>query len=216
MALGTGIALLPETRVRLRGGEGARRAPRRDDAVLLMLLLLPARCPRAARRDPAAGGAAAADAAREEICGSEIICMCGTCGRKRIGECTCARAAQMRAEVAQLLAQGKTATQVYAVLHRASTAARNRWRRRSTGLQPPGVAVPVPDRRIRRADASASWRCAGRAATHEARRPTPAPAAGRDPALEQGWTMSSATSIETRMTRKTGITRISPIRRFHG
>jgi cytochrome c-type biogenesis protein CcmF len=38
----------------------------------------------------------------------EIICMCGTCGRKRIGECTCPDAAGMRAEVAELVAAGKT------------------------------------------------------------------------------------------------------------
>jgi cytochrome c-type biogenesis protein CcmF len=44
---------------------------------------------------------------------SEIICMCGTCGRKRIGECTCGMAAQMRAEVAKLVAEGRTREQVY-------------------------------------------------------------------------------------------------------
>jgi cytochrome c-type biogenesis protein CcmF len=38
----------------------------------------------------------------------ELICMCGTCGRKRIGECTCPVAADMRAEVAKLAAAGKT------------------------------------------------------------------------------------------------------------
>jgi cytochrome c-type biogenesis protein CcmH len=38
----------------------------------------------------------------------ELICMCGTCGRKRIGECTCPVAADMRAEVARLAAAGKT------------------------------------------------------------------------------------------------------------
>ena len=38
----------------------------------------------------------------------ELICMCGTCGRKRIGECTCPDAAAMRAEVASLVAAGKT------------------------------------------------------------------------------------------------------------
>ena len=44
---------------------------------------------------------------------SEIICMCGTCGRKRIGECTCGMAADMRAEVAKLVADGKTREQIY-------------------------------------------------------------------------------------------------------
>jgi cytochrome c-type biogenesis protein CcmF len=43
----------------------------------------------------------------------EIICMCGTCGRKRLAECTCGMAAQMRGELAGLLEQGKTREQVY-------------------------------------------------------------------------------------------------------
>ena len=36
-----------------------------------------------------------------------IICMCGTCGRKRIGECTCQVAADMRAELAAEIGKGK-------------------------------------------------------------------------------------------------------------
>jgi cytochrome c-type biogenesis protein CcmH/NrfF len=39
--------------------------------------------------------------------------MCGTCGRKRIGECTCGKAAEMREEVAGLVAAGKTREQIY-------------------------------------------------------------------------------------------------------
>jgi cytochrome c-type biogenesis protein CcmF len=35
-----------------------------------------------------------------------LICMCGTCGRKRIGECTCPDAEAMRAEVSRLVQQG--------------------------------------------------------------------------------------------------------------
>jgi cytochrome c-type biogenesis protein CcmH/NrfF len=44
----------------------------------------------------------------------EIICMCGTCGRRRIGECTCPLAAEMREEVAKLVAQGKSREDIYA------------------------------------------------------------------------------------------------------
>jgi cytochrome c-type biogenesis protein CcmF len=39
---------------------------------------------------------------------TEIVCMCGTCGRKRIGECTCSEAGKMREEVAALVAAGQT------------------------------------------------------------------------------------------------------------
>jgi cytochrome c-type biogenesis protein CcmH len=43
-----------------------------------------------------------------------IICMCGTCGRRRIGDCTCGLAEQMRDEVSALVKQGMTRD---AVLH---------------------------------------------------------------------------------------------------
>jgi cytochrome c-type biogenesis protein CcmH/NrfF len=34
--------------------------------------------------------------------------MCGTCGRKRVGECTCLKASEMREEIAKLTSEGKT------------------------------------------------------------------------------------------------------------
>jgi len=37
-----------------------------------------------------------------------LVCMCGTCGRQRIGDCTCAVAADMRAELSRLVEQGRT------------------------------------------------------------------------------------------------------------
>jgi cytochrome c-type biogenesis protein CcmF len=45
---------------------------------------------------------------------SELVCMCGTCGRKRIGECTCSIAAQMREEVARLAGEGKSQDEIMA------------------------------------------------------------------------------------------------------
>src|SRR5581483_10913933 len=44
----------------------------------------------------------------------EIICMCGTCGRRRVGECTCSMAAEMREEISKLVAAGKSRDEVYA------------------------------------------------------------------------------------------------------
>jgi cytochrome c-type biogenesis protein CcmF len=43
---------------------------------------------------------------------SHLICMCGTCGRQRIGECTCSRAAEMRAMLSKLVAEGKNRDQI--------------------------------------------------------------------------------------------------------
>ncbi|HKY22607.1 MAG TPA: cytochrome c-type biogenesis CcmF C-terminal domain-containing protein [Vicinamibacterales bacterium] len=37
----------------------------------------------------------------------DIICMCGTCGRKNLAECTCSKAADMRAEITGLVKEGK-------------------------------------------------------------------------------------------------------------
>ncbi len=45
---------------------------------------------------------------------NELICMCGTCGRKRITECLCDTAADERALVAKLIAQGMTHDQIIA------------------------------------------------------------------------------------------------------
>jgi cytochrome c-type biogenesis protein CcmH/NrfF len=42
----------------------------------------------------------------------EIVCMCGTCGRKNLAECTCAKAAEMRDELSGLVKQGKTREEV--------------------------------------------------------------------------------------------------------
>ena len=41
-----------------------------------------------------------------------IICMCGTCGRKRLDSHCCAKSEEMSQEVSQLLAQGKTRDEV--------------------------------------------------------------------------------------------------------
>ena len=39
--------------------------------------------------------------------------MCGTCGRKRIGDFCCSHAAKMRGEVSRLLDAGKTRDEIY-------------------------------------------------------------------------------------------------------
>lgn len=43
---------------------------------------------------------------------NSIICMCGTCGRKKVGECTCETAAAMRDEIARLTAAGRTRDEI--------------------------------------------------------------------------------------------------------
>ncbi len=113
MILGTGICLLPERTFAF----ATSRVPQGAVTTSLIFLMV------------FAGGMARLHAQHVELpqtvvvvprspternLQSEIVCMCGTCGRKRIGECTCSLAAQMREEVARLVGEGKTQDQVLA------------------------------------------------------------------------------------------------------
>jgi cytochrome c-type biogenesis protein CcmF len=111
LAFGTGIALLPESAfafaaARLPAGAAT------TTSLLLIFLLLPAMARAQHVEDPQSVPTVPRTELEREL-QHEIICMCGTCGRKRIGECTCGMAAQMRAEVATLVAAGNTREQVY-------------------------------------------------------------------------------------------------------
>jgi cytochrome c-type biogenesis protein CcmH/NrfF len=48
----------------------------------------------------------------EREVGKAVVCMCGTCGRKLVGDCDCSMAAAMRDEIAMLARQGKTKPQI--------------------------------------------------------------------------------------------------------
>ena len=111
MILGTGICLLPERTFAF----ATSRVPQGAVTTSLIFLMV------------FAGGMARLHAQHVEMpqtvmvvprspternLQAEIVCMCGTCGRKRIGECTCSLAAQMREEVARLVGEGKTQDQV--------------------------------------------------------------------------------------------------------
>ena len=111
MALGTGLALLPESAFAF----AAARIPvgAATTSLLLILLLLPAPAQAQHAEDPLAVPIVPQTQLEKEM-RNEIICMCGTCGRKRIGECLCPLAAEMRAEVAKMVAQGKSREEIYA------------------------------------------------------------------------------------------------------
>src|SRR6185436_9175448 len=111
MALGTGLALLPESAFAFAGAKIPAGAA--TTSLLLLLVLLPAGV-RAQHVENPQAVIVPPQSPLEKALQNEIICMCGTCGRKRIGECTCSDAAQMREEVAKLVAEGKTREQVYA------------------------------------------------------------------------------------------------------
>jgi len=111
LALGTLIALLPEATfafatAKLPGTAGAAAA-----SMLFLALLLE---PSIAHAQHVSTGEVVPTARTplEREVGRAIVCMCGTCGRKLVGECDCGYAAQMREEISGLLKQGKTKPQV--------------------------------------------------------------------------------------------------------
>ncbi len=114
LALGTGIALLPERAVLVRAREaaGARRRRRPSRCCL--------RCCSRRRVAVGAGHDRRAPTRRrrstprtpfEKQLQHEIVCTCGACGHTTIAECRkdpCATSHKMRGELAALIDQGKT------------------------------------------------------------------------------------------------------------
>jgi cytochrome c-type biogenesis protein CcmF len=113
--IGTFIALLPERTFAF----AASHAPEGAVTTSLVLLLLISAGAAGLHAQHSGSSSAtvtiAPKSALEKQLHEEIVCMCGGCGRKRLGEClACDTAAQMRTEVAALVAQGKTHDEVIA------------------------------------------------------------------------------------------------------
>ncbi|MGE3277267.1 MAG: cytochrome c-type biogenesis CcmF C-terminal domain-containing protein [Vicinamibacterales bacterium] len=110
LALGTGIALLPEGAF---GFALAKMPAAEATATLLIigLLLFPARAFAQHNEVPQEAQVVQRTPLEREL-GRKIICMCGTCGRQLVGVCTCAVAQQMREEIAGLVRDGKTEDEV--------------------------------------------------------------------------------------------------------
>jgi cytochrome c-type biogenesis protein CcmF len=113
MALGTGIALLPERAIAFATARVPAGAAGATTSLLILLLLLPSVVHAQHVESPEARRTAVARTPLEKELWRELICMCGTCGRKRIGDFCCSHAAKMRLEVAKLLDEGKTREEIY-------------------------------------------------------------------------------------------------------
>jgi cytochrome c-type biogenesis protein CcmF len=111
LALGTLLALMPESTLAFATAKVTDSAGAVTAALLLLALLLE---PTVAHAQHVSTGQVvpAARTPIEREVGRAIVCMCGTCGRKLVGECDCGYAAQMRDEISLLLKQGKTKPQV--------------------------------------------------------------------------------------------------------
>jgi cytochrome c-type biogenesis protein CcmH/NrfF len=107
MALGTGIVLLPERTFALAMAKFP--APEvATTAGMLVLMTLAATPAFAQHTETGVNVPIAVYSPVERELHRDIICMCGTCGRKNLAECTCGQAASMRAEITGLVKQGKT------------------------------------------------------------------------------------------------------------
>jgi len=111
MLIGTFIALLPERAFAF----AMTRVPEGAATTTLILLLLVSGMTATLRAQHVASPQNVPVVPRtplERELQSQIVCMCGTCGRQRISECTCSTAAEMRQELAALTAKGLTHDQI--------------------------------------------------------------------------------------------------------
>jgi len=112
MALGTGIALLPERAYSFAVAKLPAEAVSTTTGILLAIVLLFGSTVRAQHVDSGQPVPTISRSPLERQMQREIICMCGTCGRQSLAECTCGKAVEMRAELSKLVADGKTHEQI--------------------------------------------------------------------------------------------------------
>jgi cytochrome c-type biogenesis protein CcmH/NrfF len=110
MALGTGIVLLPERTFAFAMAKFP--APEVATTAGALLLILSLASPALAQHTETGAAVPEVYSQAERDLQRDIICMCGTCGRKNLAECTCSKAADMRAELSGLVKQGKTRDEV--------------------------------------------------------------------------------------------------------
>ncbi len=115
LALGTGIALLPERAYSFALAKSPAAEAAATTAVFILVLLLSAPALRAQQGMPGAeGDTQTSYYPRNELekrLQHEIVCTCGACGHATIAECRkdpCSVSHQMRGELAALIDQGKT------------------------------------------------------------------------------------------------------------
>jgi len=110
LALGTGIALLPERTYAFALSKLPEAAGTAGATLTLLLaaILLTGPVLHAQHVESALNVPVLPRSPLEKQLQTELICMCGTCGRQRLNECQCGIAASMREELAGLVKAGKT------------------------------------------------------------------------------------------------------------
>jgi cytochrome c-type biogenesis protein CcmF len=118
MALGTGIVLLPERTFAFGLAKAAQAESAGGAATNTLMLLLAIGLtlwPAAAHAQHSEGASSAYLVPQSDLerqMQKELVCTCGGCGRQRLNECTCGLAANMRKQIAQLVAEGRTREQI--------------------------------------------------------------------------------------------------------
>jgi cytochrome c-type biogenesis protein CcmF len=110
MALGTGIALLPEQALSFAMARLPAEAA--TTTMLLLALLFTPAVLKAQHQETGETVPLASRSPLERDIGRSLVCMCGTCGRQLAGECACATAGRMREEIKALVGKGMTKAQV--------------------------------------------------------------------------------------------------------
>jgi cytochrome c-type biogenesis protein CcmH/NrfF len=107
LALGTGIALLPERALSFAASRAAASQTATTTAALVLALLAAPQTVSAQHDDEATSIAAIVprnDVERRLY--ERLVCLCGSCGKEPIGTCTCSFAAGIRREVGGLVDKG--------------------------------------------------------------------------------------------------------------
>jgi cytochrome c-type biogenesis protein CcmF len=113
IAIGTGIALLPERAYSFAVANLPSEIATTTTTLLVLLAVLGTTA--TARAQHVESGTTIPVIARsplERAMQKKLICMCRTCGRESLSECTCSKAVEMRAELAKLVADGKSEQQI--------------------------------------------------------------------------------------------------------
>jgi cytochrome c-type biogenesis protein CcmF len=113
IAIGTGIALLPERAYSFAVANLPTEIATNTTTVLVLLAVLgTAANARAQHVESATTVPVIARSPLESAMQKKLICMCRTCGRQLLSECTCSKAGEMRAELAKLVDDGKSEQQI--------------------------------------------------------------------------------------------------------
>ena len=113
IAIGTGIALLPERAYSFAVANLPSEIATTTTTLLVLLAVLGTTT--SARAQHVESGTTIPVIARsplEQAMQKKLICMCRTCGRQLLSECTCSKAVEMRAELAKLVDDGKSEQQI--------------------------------------------------------------------------------------------------------